>query len=169
MPIQAHTCPGEALLFIHSFRHRLRVTEICSHDANITMATVVARRPSVLQLACSHEQTASQVAIDASTLSQKDCRHLSANRSTHSDHHWVCPKVVWLEVSTQYMEIIATQSLHNKTHLISKQCFNSATHQVSYNFAKEPPIRVSIAPIDAQWNAHSDSTNTSICAKIPIA
>ena len=74
MPIRAHTCPGEALLFIHSFRHRLRVTEICSHDANITMATVVARRPSVLQLACSHEQTALQVAIDASTLSQEDSR-----------------------------------------------------------------------------------------------
>ena len=47
MLIRACTCPGEAFVLVHSFCHWLRVTEKCSHDANVTMATVVAQRPSV--------------------------------------------------------------------------------------------------------------------------
>ena len=47
MPIQARICPGEVFLLVHSFCHWLRITEKCSHDFNVTMATIVAQRPSV--------------------------------------------------------------------------------------------------------------------------
>ena len=50
-------------------------------------------------------------------------------------------------------------------HLI---CFTSAVHKVGYNFAMEVPIKMSIIPINAQLNAHSDGTNNSICTNIPI-
>ena len=60
------------------------------------------------------------------------------------------------------------QSLRNKTRLISKQCFNRTAHTEGYNFAMEQLIAVSIAPIDAQLNAHSNGTNNSICANCAI-
>ena len=47
MHIWACTCPGEAFLLVHSFCHWLPVMEKCSHDANVTMATIVAQHLSM--------------------------------------------------------------------------------------------------------------------------
>ena len=44
MLVRAVVAAREASNFIHSIRRPLRVTEVCSHDANVTMATEVARR-----------------------------------------------------------------------------------------------------------------------------
>ena len=44
--MRAVVAAREASTFIHSIRRPLRVTEVWSHDANVTMATEVARRAS---------------------------------------------------------------------------------------------------------------------------
>ena len=44
MLVRAVVAAREASTFIHLIRHPLRVTEVWSHDANVTMATEVAWR-----------------------------------------------------------------------------------------------------------------------------
>ena len=44
--MRAVVAAREASTFIHLIRCPLRVTEVWSHDANVTMATEVARRAS---------------------------------------------------------------------------------------------------------------------------
>ena len=48
MLVRAVVAAREASTFIHSIRRPLRVTKVWSHDANVTMATEVARRASRL-------------------------------------------------------------------------------------------------------------------------
>ena len=88
------------------------------------------------------------------------------NKACYRQHCWSVGVFTSRVITSVYGNkgINTFQSLRNKTRLISKQCFNRTAHTEGYNFATEQPIAASIAPIDAQLNAHSNGTNNSICA-----
>ena len=98
---------------------------------------------SVFQLVCSHNQTALQVALDSSTLFQEDSRITVNHQQTIQHTLWpvgghVCKSH---DCKRLHAEIIATQSLCNRTHCISKHGFASAVIKVGYNFAMQMSIR----------------------------
>ena len=57
---------------------------------------------SVLQLACSHDQTALQVAllVHSSKKTVELLSTVSKPFNTNSDRRWVCPQVAWLQAPT---------------------------------------------------------------------